>query len=109
MSLSSPPGAFARSAHVAVEPHDPVLVLTARGGKALQDLGVVPGDHEPRRVGQAVDAREASIHIGHVVDRGKRPLLLDVGVEVRSVGRQHQPALVGMDTHDLEAGGMAPT
>jgi hypothetical protein len=71
------------------------------------DLRVVARDDELGHARQAIDGLEGGEHFGQARDDLDGLPRLDVVVEVRGVGGEHDRAAAGLDGHDLKARGVA--
>ena len=55
------------------------------------------------RVGQRADRLEGVVHLGQVADDAEGAILFDIGIVVRRIGGQDDPAARGLNADDLQS------
>src|SRR5207302_5525215 len=85
-----------------IEPHADPLQLRRRGGIEAHDQGIVAGNDMRGAVGQVADAAPALDHLADMEDDREGPRLLVIGVKMRGVGGEDDPAAPGPDADDLK-------
>src|SRR5436309_9483200 len=93
-------------ARLDVEPHCDAFELGLWRGVAAQYERVVARNDMRGRTGEALYGREAFEHVADVEDRRIGTHLLEIGVEMRGVGGQHDPAAPCLDAHHLQPVGV---
>src|SRR5258706_7473117 len=89
-----------------VKAHRDVLEIRAGRGVAPHDKRVVARHDELGRIRQLAQSPVALHHGSGVEDDGERPRLVHVGVEVRRVRGEHDPADPGVHAHGLQSPGV---
>src|SRR5580700_2492915 len=79
-------------ARVGIEAHDCACEFGPGAGILADDQRIVAGNDIAGRIRKPMQSPESLEHVRHAVYDRKRPLLLHVGVQVRCVRSQDQPA-----------------
>ena len=90
-----------------VAPHDDAVEIRMRRRVAFHDQWIVPRHDVIRRRRLRQQRLEAVEHFTDMKRRDERPPAFEILVEMRDVRGHHHPAALGMDAHELQAGGMA--
>src|SRR5690349_8652028 len=90
-----------------IEPGDPSLEPRPGGGIACKNQRVVAGHHVAGRARELLERRVALDDLTDIVGDRKHAAAVDMGVEMRRIGREHHVAAPGLHAYALQSLGMA--